>query len=127
MTYEINETHNSNLSSWVESANDPNTGFPIQNLPFCVFRGPKNPDMPRVGVVIGDSVIDVWGLYGSGLISAETREAAVASSDPHLNRLARAQSAPVFEGRTGRHAGLAGHGAGGNGLTVCSAEPIAEK
>ena len=34
MTYEINETHDPNLKSWVESANDPNTDFPIQNLPF---------------------------------------------------------------------------------------------
>ncbi len=38
MTYEINETHDPNLKSWVESANDPNTDFPIQNLPFCVFE-----------------------------------------------------------------------------------------
>jgi fumarylacetoacetase len=89
---EINETHDPNMTSWVESANDPNTEFPIQNLPFCVFRGPRNPDMPRVGVVIGDRVIDVWGLYGSGLISAETREAAVASSDGNLNRLAGANN-----------------------------------
>ena len=37
MIYEINETHDPNLKSWVESANDPNTDFPIQNLPFCVF------------------------------------------------------------------------------------------
>jgi fumarylacetoacetase len=33
----INETHDPNLRSWVESANDPNTDFPIQNLPFGVF------------------------------------------------------------------------------------------
>ncbi len=36
--HEINETHDINLKSWVESANDPNTDFPIQNLPFCVFK-----------------------------------------------------------------------------------------
>ena len=86
--HEINETHDPNLRSWVESANDPGTDFPIQNLPFCVFKGPNNRDMPRVGVIIGDKVIDVWGLYGSGLITAETREAAVASSDSNLKRLA---------------------------------------
>jgi hypothetical protein len=33
--YEINETHDPKLKSWVESANDPDTDFPIQNLPFC--------------------------------------------------------------------------------------------
>ncbi|HMS42911.1 MAG TPA: fumarylacetoacetase [Pyrinomonadaceae bacterium] len=38
MTYEINETHDINLKSWIESANAPDTDFPIQNLPFCSFR-----------------------------------------------------------------------------------------
>ena len=33
----INETHDQDLKSWIESANDPNTDFPIQNLPFCRF------------------------------------------------------------------------------------------
>ena len=88
MIYKINETHDPNLESWVESANDPNTDFPIQNLPFCVFRSPRSKDMPRVGVAIGDKILDVWGLYGSGVISAETRAAAAASADPQLNRLA---------------------------------------
>ncbi|MGB7201226.1 MAG: fumarylacetoacetase [Pyrinomonadaceae bacterium] len=59
MTYEINETHDPNLKSWVESANDPNTDFPIQNLPFCVFS-PIDDDQPlfgRFGAVIGDYVL----------------------------------------------------------------------
>jgi len=34
----VNDTHNEDLKSWVESANDPDTDFPIQNLPFCFFR-----------------------------------------------------------------------------------------
>ncbi len=34
----LNETHDPALSSWVASANTPDTDFPIQNLPFCVFR-----------------------------------------------------------------------------------------
>ena len=37
MTYEINETHDQNLKSWIESANALDTDFPIQNLPFCTF------------------------------------------------------------------------------------------
>ena len=37
--HEINETHDQNLKSWVESANDPNTDFPIQNLPFAFLEG----------------------------------------------------------------------------------------
>ncbi len=59
MTYEINETHDPNLKSWVESANDPNTDFPIQNLPFCTFRK-RGYDGPRsLGVAIGDQLLDV--------------------------------------------------------------------
>ena len=34
MPYAIDETHDPSLKSWVESANDPTTDFPIQNLPF---------------------------------------------------------------------------------------------
>ena len=58
MTYEINETHDPNLKSWVESANDPNTDFPIQNLPFCVFKREEYLDA-TIGTVIGDFVIDL--------------------------------------------------------------------
>ncbi len=58
MTYTINETHDPNLRSWVESANDPNTDFPIQNLPFCVFRHKGGIDS-RLGIGIGNYVLDV--------------------------------------------------------------------
>ena len=30
----VDETHDPALTSWVETANDPATDFPIQNLPF---------------------------------------------------------------------------------------------
>jgi fumarylacetoacetase len=68
MTYEINETHDPNLKSWVESANDPNTDFPIQNLPFGQFRGD---DGPFVGVPIGKYVLNLVGCEQAGLIDAE--------------------------------------------------------
>ncbi len=57
MRYEINHTHDPKLESWVESANDPATDFPIQNLPFCVFK--HNDQTPRIGVGIGDFVLDL--------------------------------------------------------------------
>jgi fumarylacetoacetase len=53
----LNETHDPSLSSWVESANRPETDFPIQNLPFCTFR--HRHGGPRVGVAIGDCILDV--------------------------------------------------------------------
>jgi fumarylacetoacetase len=34
----LNETHNPTLKSWVASANTAGCDFPIQNLPFAVFR-----------------------------------------------------------------------------------------
>lgn len=60
----INETHDASLRSWVESANAPGTDFPIQNLPFGVFRyrGSK----PRVGVAIGDQIVDVAACHLEG-------------------------------------------------------------
>lgn len=68
MTYEINETHDPNLKSWVESANDPNTDFPIQNLPFCMFFR-KDVERPResIGAIIGDWVIELEDLIKLGL------------------------------------------------------------
>ena len=52
------------LESWVESANDPASDFPIQNLPFGRFRRAEDSDW-RIGVAIGDQVLD---LRAAGLI-----------------------------------------------------------
>ncbi|HEY0780683.1 MAG TPA: fumarylacetoacetase [Gemmatirosa sp.] len=53
------DTRDPALVSWVESAHDPATDFPIQNLPFGVFRRAGSDDAPRVGVAIGDAVLDL--------------------------------------------------------------------
>jgi fumarylacetoacetase len=66
--YEINETHDPNLRSWVESANDPNSYFPIQNLPLGQFSGE---DGMFVGVPIGQYVLNLAGCERDGLIDAE--------------------------------------------------------
>jgi fumarylacetoacetase len=70
MTYEINETHDPDLKSWVESANDPNTDFPIQNLPLCVFewQGAKPRPRETFGVVIGDSLLNLEAVVKLGLL-----------------------------------------------------------
>ena len=69
--YEINETHDPNLKSWVESANDPNTDFPIQNLPLCMFFR-KGVERPResFGAVIGDSLVDIESIIKLGLLDS---------------------------------------------------------
>ena len=59
-------THDPALASWVGSANDATTDFPIQNLPFGRFRTAGERDW-RVGVAIGDQVLD---LARAGLVEA---------------------------------------------------------
>jgi fumarylacetoacetase len=54
----IDHTHDPSLRSWVESANQPGAGFPIQSLPFATFRKRDEADA-RLGVAIGDQVLDV--------------------------------------------------------------------
>jgi fumarylacetoacetase len=52
-------------TSWVESANDPDCGFPLQSLPYCIFS--NGDTRPRPGVRIGSSVLDLRWLKGAGL------------------------------------------------------------
>ncbi len=79
--HKINDTHDQNLTSWVESANDENTDFPIQNLPFCVFRRMETYEDVRIGVGIGDYVLDVYGCYQAMLFDDESFRIAVAADD----------------------------------------------
>ena len=83
----LNGTHNPDLRSWVESANSPGTDFPIQNLPFGVFRRRGSTEVPRVGVAIGDRVLDVSVCRKAGLFSGLAKDAAVACGETSLNSL----------------------------------------
>ncbi len=80
MAYEINDTHDPNLKSWVESANAPDTDFPIQNLPFCVFTRACTYENIRIGIAIGDSVLDVYSCYESCLFDDESFSIAVTAN-----------------------------------------------
>ncbi len=60
----INDTHRFDLQSWVDSANEPETDFPIQNLPYGRFRV-RGDIAWRIGVAIGNKVLD---LRATGLI-----------------------------------------------------------
>ena len=55
----LDATHDPDLRSWVESANAADTDFPIQNLPFGRFRRPGSNDALRIGVAIGDCLVDL--------------------------------------------------------------------
>ncbi|KIG04021.1 fumarylacetoacetase [Caballeronia concitans] len=67
------------LKSWIDSANDPASDFPIQNLPFGVFSDAVD-ERPRAGVAIGDWIADLAALEDAGLIDAHGTFAA-----PRLN------------------------------------------
>ena len=67
--YEINETHDPNLKSWVESANYPNTDFPIQNLPFVCF---DTFAAFSVGTRIGDELLDLKRCFEDGLFDDDS-------------------------------------------------------
>lgn len=66
MPYAIDETHDPKLESWVESANDPNTDFPIQNLPLCMYSSTGS---HRTGcaVRIGDELLALNPLAQAGI------------------------------------------------------------
>lgn len=54
------------LRSWVEIPK--NCDFPIQNLPFGIFRTPSR--NPRVGVAIGDQILDLSAVAELGYFDA---------------------------------------------------------
>lgn len=80
----IDTTHDSSLGSWVESANDSASDFPVQNLPFGIFADGEG-TQPRAGVAIGDCVLDVAACVSENLIAASA--AARACAAPFLNAL----------------------------------------
>ncbi len=83
----MNETHNPDLRCWVTSANEPGSDFPIQNLPFGVFRRKGAEEEARVGVAIGDRVLDIPRCLNAGLLDGTAAEAASFCNTPSLNAL----------------------------------------
>ncbi|TQV88088.1 fumarylacetoacetase [Aliikangiella coralliicola] len=81
----LNETHDPSLISWVESANQENTDFPIQNLPFAIFRRAGSNENFRGGVAIGDEVLDLSAVKASGIFSGLAQDALQACDANELN------------------------------------------
>ncbi|MBA3785273.1 MAG: fumarylacetoacetase [Acidobacteria bacterium] len=77
----VNETHDKNLKSWIESANASDTDFPIQNLPFCVFTRSCTYENIRIGVAIGDFVLDIYSCYECCLFDDESFSIAVSADN----------------------------------------------
>ncbi len=82
-----NITHDPSLPCWVESANEPGTDFPIQNLPFCVFSEDDEEAIPRGGVAIGDQIVDLAVCAEASLFGGRAADAVFAAAQSSLNEL----------------------------------------
>ena len=83
-TPHLNETHDPAARSWVQSANQPDCDFPLQNLPLAVFRaGSAQPF--RAGVAIGDQILDLGALHEAGLLTGSVRDVLQTCASPTLN------------------------------------------
>jgi fumarylacetoacetase len=80
-----NETHDVALQSWVASANTGATDFPIQNLPFGVFRRAGSGETFRGGVAIGDQILDLSRAIDAKVFGATLDQAAELAARPRLN------------------------------------------
>lgn len=83
----LNETHDPALRSWVETAHQAGTDFPIQNLPFGVFRRAGSQEPWRGGVAIGDQIVDLAALHRAHPFDGAATEALAAAAGPTLNAL----------------------------------------
>src|SRR6185503_5201503 len=72
------------MKSWVESANLPGCDFPLENLPYGVFRQSGS---VRIGVAIGDRVLDLRSCVQEGLLGELSAEIVAACSGDTLNAL----------------------------------------
>jgi len=105
----LDETHDSKMQSWVESANLADADFPVQNLPFGVFRRRVAGAQPRVGAAIGDRILDIAGLLcGCYLSDEKLRSAANACASDSLNPLMALGTAPRRALRRRLHTTLRG-------------------
>jgi fumarylacetoacetase len=81
----INETHAPTLRSWVASANTAGADFPIQNLPCGIFTTDDD-GAKRIGVAIGDSILDLAAVLARGALKFDAATAAALDTDS-LNAL----------------------------------------
>jgi fumarylacetoacetase len=80
----LDATHDPERKSWVESANQPGCDFPIQNLPFGIFKRRGAAESPRGGVAIGDQIFDLAAL---GIKTGPTLNGIAAMGRPAWKKL----------------------------------------
>lgn len=82
---QLDHTHDVNRRSWVASSQEPASDFPIQNLPFAVFRRAGSDEAFRGGVAIGDQIVCMAALSRAGCLEGVAAQAAAACAQPALN------------------------------------------
>lgn len=87
MTPKLDHTHDPKIKSWLDSANLPGSEFPLQNLPFGIFRRRNSNVTPRVGVAVGDSVLDVSACAAHYPFPESDIAAVESCASPTLNAL----------------------------------------
>jgi len=80
-----NHTHDPKAASWLATANVAGGDFPLQNLPFAVFRRTGRDETFRGGVAIGDQVVDLAALAASTGLAGLAKEAAQLCAQETLN------------------------------------------
>ncbi|MEN9888376.1 MAG: fumarylacetoacetase [Pseudomonadota bacterium] len=83
----LNITHDPSARSWLASANAAGSDFPIQNLPFGVFKRRGSAQAFRGGVAIGDQIVDLAALAQAQVLSGLAASAVQAAAQPQLNGL----------------------------------------
>jgi fumarylacetoacetase len=115
----LNETHDPKLTSWVASANDGTTDFPIQNLPFAVFRRQGSGENWRGGVAIGDQIVDMAAAVAAGVFSGNVLAPARAAAESTLNHLMGLGTQAWSALRSALSKGLQAGSAGQAALQAC--------
>ncbi|MDP9900303.1 fumarylacetoacetase [Variovorax ginsengisoli] len=93
----LNATHDPKLRSWVASANVAGCDFPVQNLPFGRFRPAGSQDAFRIGVAIGDQVLD---LKAAGIVDTDDMNVLMAATVAERQALRARLSEGLREGST---------------------------
>lgn len=103
MTNRHDDTCDPSITSWVSSANASDIDFPLQNLPLGVIRTHSGSPW-RIGVAIGDSVLDVTGCTEDGLLDSLSPGIRQALKQQTLNDLIALGTSQVGSLRRSIHA-----------------------
>lgn len=97
----LDHTHDPAALSWVASANAADSDFPLQNLPYGLFRRAGHDESWRVGVAIGDQILDLKLAASAGRWTTADQVALQALAEGDLNRF---MARPSGQRRALRHA-----------------------